>query len=101
MRTEIQSIHFKADVKLKEYIERKVEKLNTFYDGIIDSQIYLKVENTSDKNNKTVEIKLNVQNQSLMKTQTSQTFEAATDVAVEALKKQLKRYKEKYHAVTT
>lgn len=95
MKTVIQSIHFKADPKLKDFIKSKMEKLNKFYDGNMDSQVYLKVENSSLKDNKTIEIKLNVQNQSLMKTQTSQSFEAATDLAVEALKTQLKRYKEK------
>lgn len=99
MKTVIQSIHFKADHKLKDYIESKIDKLNTFYDGTMDSQVYLKLENSSAKDNKTVEIKLNVQNQSLMKTQTSQTFEAATDLAVDALKIQLKRYKEKTQTV--
>ena len=52
MNTQIQSIHFKAGQKLKDYIDKKVEKLNTFYDGIIDTQVYLKVENTSLKENK-------------------------------------------------
>ena len=99
MRTEIQSIHFKADQRLIDYTKQKVEKLNKFYDGIISCQIYLKLENNRVKNNKTVDIRLNVLNQSLMKTQTSQSFEAAVDLAVDALKVQLKRYKEKIQEV--
>jgi putative sigma-54 modulation protein len=95
MKVEIQSIHFKADAKLTEYINRKLEKLETFYEGIIDTQVYLKVENVSSKENKTAEIKVNVQNNSLFKTQTSSSFEAAIDIALEALKKQLKRHKGK------
>ncbi|MFT5513211.1 MAG: putative sigma-54 modulation protein [Bacteroidia bacterium] len=95
MHVEIQSIHFKADHKLVEYIERKLSKLEQFSDAIVDSQVYLKVENNHHKDNKTVEIKVNVQNQSLFKTQTSQSFEAATDAAVDALKVQIKKYKER------
>ena len=59
MNTQIQAIHFKADQKLKDYIIKKLEKLETFYDGIIDAQVFLKVENTSVKENKTIEIKVN------------------------------------------
>ena len=95
MRVEIQSIHFKADQKLVEYIEKKLSKLEQFSDAIVDSQVFLKVENNRQKENKTVEIKVNVQNQSLFKTQTSRSFEAATDHAIEALKVQIKKYKER------
>jgi putative sigma-54 modulation protein len=99
MRTEIQAIHFKADQELKDFIVRKLEKLTKYYDGIMSSQVYLKVNNNHGKKNKTVEIKVNVQNQSLMKTQTSESFEAATDVAVDTLATQVKRYKEKLQSV--
>lgn len=95
MNTQIQSIHFKADQKLKDYILKKLEKLTTFYDGIIDIQVYLKVQNTSIKENKEVEIKVNAKNNSFIQTEVAQSFEAATDLAVESLKKQVKRFKGK------
>ena len=95
MNTQIQAIHFKADQKLKDYINTKVDKLNTFYDGIIDAQIFLKVQNTSVKENKTVEIKVNAKHNRFIQTETAQSFEAAADIAVEALKVQVKRYKGK------
>lgn len=99
MRTEIQAIHFKADQSLKDFITKKLDKLTKFYDGIVSAQVYLKVNNTHGKENKTVEIKVNVQNQSLMKTQKAESFEAATDIAVDALATQVKRYKEKLYAM--
>ena len=95
MNVQIQSIHFKADDKLKIYIEKKLSKLEQVYDAIIDSQVFLKVENNHLKINKTIEVKLNVQNQSIFKTQTSESFEAATDLAIDALKIQIKKYKER------
>lgn len=95
MNTQIQSIHFKADQKLKDYITLKLEKLNTFYDGIIDAQVFLKVQNTSVKENKEVEIKVNAKNNSFIQTEVAISFEAATDLAVESLKKQVKRFKGK------
>lgn len=95
MNTQIQAIHFKADHKLIGFIEKKLEKLETFFDGIQDAQVFLKVENTSGKQNKQVEIKLNAKQNSFIQKEISQSFEAATDIAVEALAKQLKRYKGK------
>lgn len=95
MNTQIQAIHFKADQKLKDYINIKLEKLETFYDDIIDAQVFLKIENTSVKENKVIEIKINAKHNTFMQKETSISFEAATDIAVEALKVQVKRYKGK------
>lgn len=95
MKTEIQSIHFKADAKLKEYITRKIDKLHTFYDGVLDTQVFLKLHNGPEKENKEVEIKINVRNNAFIKKEVARTFEAATDLAVEALKRQVKRLKQK------
>jgi putative sigma-54 modulation protein len=95
MNTQIQAIHFKADQKLIDYVKIKIDKLNTFYDGIIDAQVFLKVENTTVKENKTIEIKVNAKLNSFIQKETAQSFEAAADVAVEALKVQVKRYKGK------
>ena len=95
MNTQIQAIHFKADKKLIDFIERKLNKLETFHDGIIDAQVFLKLENTSMKENKTVEIKINVRQTSLIQTETSVSYESAIDMAVDSLKTQLKRHKGK------
>lgn len=100
MKVQIQSIHFKADQKLKDYIEKKLAKLEQVYDSIIDSQVFLKVENNRQKENKTIEVKLNVQNQSIFKAQTSQSFEAAADLAIDALRIQIKKYKERAQATS-
>lgn len=93
MNTQIQAIHFKADKKLIDFIERKLNKLETFHDGIIDAQVFLKLENTSMKENKTVEIKINVRQTSFIQTERSISYEAATDMAVDSLKTQIKRHK--------
>jgi putative sigma-54 modulation protein len=95
MNTQIQAIHFKADQKLKDYIMNKLEKLETFYDDIIDAQVFLKLENSSVKENKVIEIKLNAKHNTFIQKETSLSFEAATDIAVDALAVQVKRYKGK------
>ena len=98
MNTQIQAIHFKADKKLIDFIDKKLNKLETFHDGIIDAQVFLKLENTNVKENKTVEIKVNVRQTSFIQTETSVSYEAATDLVVDSLKTQIKRHKGKVEA---
>lgn len=95
MKVQVQSIHFDADVKLIEFIEKKISKLPTFFDRIIDAEVFLKLVKKEAKNNKVVEVKLNVPGTTLFATEQSDSFEAAADNAVEALKSQLKKHKEK------
>lgn len=95
MRVQIQSIHFDADVKLTEFIEAKIKKLETFYDKIVDSEVYLKIDNHDANNNKVVEIKMGIPGKSLFAKEQKASFEAAADEAVEALRRQLKKHKEK------
>lgn len=99
MQIMIQSIHFDADRKLIDYIQKRLDKLQTFYEEIIDASVYLKVEKSTGNNNKILEVKLNVQNQTLFCEEHCKTFECAIDLAVESLKMQLKKYKDKLRAV--
>ena len=87
---------FTAAEQLKNFIEKKLEKLETFFDKIIDADVYLKLESHQQVKDKTAEIKLNVPGVTLFSSETSKTFEAATDLAVESLRRQLKKYKEKH-----
>ena len=89
------AIHFDADQKLLDYIQRKASKLDQFFDRIIDAHIYLKLENTGQVRDKIVEMKLQVPGDILMATEVSKTFEASTDAAVDNMKRQLNRYKER------
>lgn len=86
---------FVASEQLKEFIEKKLEKLETFFDKIIDADVYLKLESHQQIKDKTAEIKLNVPGITLFSSETAKNFEASTDLAVESLRRQLKKYKEK------
>ena len=94
MKLDIQSIHFDADKKLLEYIEKKINKLDNFYDQILGGEVFLRLTNEA-KENKLVEVKLHVQNQSIFVKETSISFEAAIDMAENTLRIQLVKYKEK------
>ena len=95
MKVNINSVHFKADRKLLSFIEQKVDKLGHFHDGIIDSDVSLKVTNKTDRENKVAEISLNVKGYDFFARKQCSTFEEATDQAVEALRRQLAKHKEK------
>lgn len=95
MRVKIQSIHFDADVKLLNFVETKVSKLNTYSNAIIDSEVFLRLDKSSSHENKVAEIKLLVPGNDLFAKRQCKTFEEATDQAVEALRRQLKKQKEK------
>lgn len=96
MKLQMHSIHFNADKKLLDYIQKKSEKLDTFFDRITGGEVFLRLnKDTNSHENKVVEIKLSVPGHTLFAKETSGTFEAAADEAVEALKAQIKKYKEK------
>jgi len=94
MKLQVHSIHFDADKKLVAYIQKKVNKLDTFYDRLVDGEVFLRLNNEG-ADNKTVEIKLNVPGGQLFATEKARSFEAATDIATDALRMQLKKFKTK------
>ena len=95
MKITVQSIRFNADKKLLEFIQKKVDKLDTFFDHIINGEVYLKLENVDDEINKITEIKLMLPGHLLFAKEQCKTFEEATDLAVESLRKQIDKYKQK------
>ncbi len=98
MKIRVQSIHFNADKKLLDFIQKKVDKLDLFYDKIIGGEVYLKLENVEDEANKISEIKLMVPGVTLFSKEQCKSFEEATDLAIESLKKQITKHKDKTRA---
>jgi putative sigma-54 modulation protein len=99
MKVQTQSIHFDADEKLIEFIEKKVEKLETFFDHIISADVMLRLENNGQVQDKIAEIKIKVPKDVLIAKETDKTFEASIDAAVEALRRQIIKYKERMRTV--
>lgn len=95
MTINIQSVHFDADKKLLNFISEKVGKLNTFYDGLINSQIILRLDKSSDSQNKISEIKMLGRGGEFFARKQCASFEEATDLACEALKTQIRKFKTK------
>ena len=95
MKITVQSIHFTADKGLLEFIQKKVDKLDTFHDHIISGEVYLKLENVEDEANKIAEIKIMLPGNQLFAKEQCKTFEEATDLVVESLRKQIEKHKTK------
>ncbi len=99
MKIKVQSIHFTADKKLLQFVEEKVDKLFQFYDNIVDSEVYLRLDKSENTENKIAEIKINIPGKTLFAKEQCKTFEEATDVAIEALRKQITKQKEKVRGI--
>jgi putative sigma-54 modulation protein len=95
MKVNTQSVNFNVDGKLIEFIQKRLDKLDIFYDKIISSDVHLKVENTSVKENKIVEIKLHVPKDRFVVKKQCKSFEEAIDLACESLERKLMKKKQK------
>lgn len=95
MKVDINSVHFRADEKLENFITEKLNKLEQYFDGILGGEVMLKIENVDGKENKIAEVKIKVPGDDLFAQKQASTFEEATNQAVSALRKQLLKYKEK------
>ena len=94
MKVQVHAVHFSADQKLIDFIRRKLDKLETFYDRMVGGEVFLRLNNEGVEN-KTVEISLKVPGNTLFAKEQARSFEAATDMATEALRNQLKKFKTK------
>lgn len=96
MNVVIRPVHFDASAQLIEYINKKLSKLQTFFDRIIEAEVFLKLEaNHQNIKDKVVEIKVHVPGKTLFVAKTTKTFEQSTDLALQTIAEQLKRQKEK------
>jgi len=95
MDFKVNTVNFSADEKLVEFIREKVKKLELIYDNIIASEVYLKVDKSESKDNKVAEVKILLPRNELFASKQCKSFEEATDLAVQALKKQVSKHKEK------
>ncbi len=99
MEVTISSLHFKADVKLEEFIREKTSKLSNLFDGVIGCDVILKLDSVSNNENKIAEIRVMIPGNDLFAKKQAKTFEEAVDNAVDALKRQVKKHKEKLRGI--
>lgn len=95
MKVSVQSVNFNISRELVEFIEKKINNLEKFHDHIIGAEVYLKVQSTSEKDNKTVEVKMNLPGNDIIAKKQSKTFEDGVSQAADSIRKQLLKRKEK------
>ncbi|MDT0552450.1 MAG: ribosomal subunit interface protein [Bacteroidetes bacterium MedPE-SWsnd-G1] len=98
MKVFVQSVNFNADKDLVEFVEKKVSTLEKYYDRIVDAEVFLKVQQTSEKENKTVDVKINVPGDDIIVKKVCKTFEEGISLCTDTLKRQLNKRKEKQRA---
>ncbi len=95
MKINVHAVNFAVDKKLVDFIQERLGKLEKFCDKIVSSDIFLKVDNTSEKENKIVEVKIHVPGDDFMVKKQCKTFEEAVELSSESLERLLLKWKEK------
>lgn len=95
MNIKINAVKFKPDQKLEQFVNDKVGKLEKHFDGITSCEVILKVDKPESDGNKIAELQLTLPKQTLFNSKQADTFEDAVLQAVDAMKVQLTKYKEK------
>lgn len=96
MNVQIQAVHFEADSRLLEHVNKKLDKLRTFHDKIIGVEVYLKLDNVAHNiKDKIAEIKVYVPKHSFFVKHESKAFEESFDLAFNSMVNRIKRQKER------
>ncbi len=95
MKVNVNAVNFNVDRKLVDFIQVRLDKLEKYYDKVVVADVYLKVESTSEKENKIVEIKMHVPGDDFMVKKQCKSFEEAVDSSAESLERLLLKRKEK------
>tara|TARA_B100000287_G_C20179527_1_gene601609 strand:+ start:153 stop:440 length:288 start_codon:yes stop_codon:yes gene_type:complete len=95
MNIQIQSLHFSANSRLKDFVQKKIQKLFGIDDSILNVNVYLKLETSISYDNKMVEIKLHSKTGEYFASKQSASFEESTDLVIQALRKQILKNKDK------
>src|SRR6266498_5340821 len=94
MNVNIQTVHFDADVRLIDYVNKKLEKLGTFHDRIIKVDVFLKLDNVVHTiKDKIAEIRVHVPRHQLFVKATSKSLEGSFDDAFDSIVNQIKKKK--------
>jgi len=95
MNINVNAVHFTADQKLINFIKDKVNKLELFYDNILNVEVFLRLDKEHAHDNKIAEIKIHIPGKELFAKKQCDSFEEAADQAVDAIRKQVSKHKEK------
>ncbi|HLF52755.1 ribosome hibernation-promoting factor, HPF/YfiA family [Flavobacterium sp.] len=95
MKVNVHAVNFTVDGKLLDFVQERMDKLEKYYDKVVSADVFLKVEKTSEKENKIAEVKINVPGDDFMVKKQCKTFEEAVEQSSESLERLLQKRKEK------
>lgn len=95
MKVNVHAVNFTVDKKLVDFVQERMDKLEKYYDRVVSSDVFMKVEKTSEKENKIVEIKINVPGDDFLVKKQCKSFEEAVEQSAESLERLLIKRKEK------
>ncbi|GDX44405.1 hypothetical protein LBMAG23_13820 [Bacteroidota bacterium] len=99
MTVNIYALHFDADSKLLDHVNKKISKLSSHHDKILTVDVYLKLDNVMHQiKDKIAEIRVTIPKRELFVKQSTKSFEESFDMAMDAVLVQIKRVKEKQYA---
>ena len=98
MKVNVHAVNFNVDKKLLDFVEERMNRLEKYYDRVVTSDVFLKVEKTSDKENKIVEAKIIVPGDEFIVKKQCKTFEEGVELASESMERLLVKRKEKIRA---
>ena len=95
MKVNVHAVNFTVDGKLVGFVQERMDRLEKYYDKVVSSDVFLKVEKTSEKENKVAEIKILVPGDEFIVKKQCKTFEEAVEQSAESLERLLIKRKEK------
>jgi putative sigma-54 modulation protein len=95
MKVNVRAVNFNIDKKLVDFVQERMDKLEKYHDKVVSSDVFLKLENSSDKENKTVEVVIHVPGDEFVVKKTNKSFEEAVDLASDSVERMLVKRKEK------
>ncbi|HRL71875.1 MAG TPA: ribosome-associated translation inhibitor RaiA [Flavobacterium sp.] len=98
MKVSVHAVNFTVDKRLVDFIQERLDKLEKYYDKVVSADVFLKVEKTSEKENKIVEVKINVPGDEFLVKKQCKTFEEALELSAESLQRMLVKRKEKINS---
>ena len=98
MKVSVHAVNFTVDKRLVDFIQERLDKLEKYYDKVVSADVFLKVEKTSEKENKIVEVKINVPGDEFLVKKQCKTFEDALELSAESLQRMLVKRKEKINS---
>ena len=96
MNVQIQSVKFDADRRLVDFVEAKMAKMDRFAERSTGAEVILKLDKYHEKGNKVATVTLHMPGEDLVAEHRSKAFEESVDEAIDALKRQLEKFKGKF-----